>query len=111
MDFSGVSQDASPSGLTQAWTCTGGSNVAGYCDRAVDSLIAEAMLGRGDPAESWIEALRQIEEGAPAVFLYAPTFMYAVNRRYRGVTISPQSPWITLRKWSVSSASASERSN
>lgn len=111
VDFSGVSQDASPSGLTQAWTCTGGSNVAGYCDRGVDSLIAEAMLGRGDPAESWIEALRQIEEGAPAVFLYAPTFMYAVNRRYRGVTISPQSPWITLRKWSVSSAPASERSN
>jgi peptide/nickel transport system substrate-binding protein len=104
VDFSGVSQDASPSGLTQAWTCTGGSNVAGYCDRGVDSLIAEAMLGRGDPAESWIEALRQIEAGAPAVFLYAPTFMYAVNRRYRGVTISPQSPWITLRKWSVSSA-------
>ena len=111
VDFSGVSQDASPSGLTQAWTCTGGSNVAGYCDRGVDSLIAEAMLGRGDPAESWIEALRQIEEGAPAVFLYAPTFMYAVNRRYRGVTISPQSAWITLRKWSVSSAPASERSN
>jgi peptide/nickel transport system substrate-binding protein len=102
VDFSGVSQDASPSGLTQSWTCTGGSNVAGYCDRTVDSLISDAMLGRGDPAETWIEALRQIEEGAPATFLYAPTFAYAVNRRYRGVTISPQSGWITLRKWSVS---------
>ncbi len=102
VDFSGVNQDASPSGITQSWTCTGGSNVAGYCDRTVDSLISEAMLGRGDPAETWIEALRQIEEGAPATFLYAPTFAYAVNRRYRGVTISPQSGWITLRKWSVS---------
>ena len=110
VDFSGVNQDASPSGLTQSWTCTGGSNVARYCDRTVDSLISEAMLGRGDPAGTWIEALRQIEEGAPATFLYAPTFAYAVNRRYRGVTISPQSPWITLRKWSVSPDPDSRRS-
>jgi peptide/nickel transport system substrate-binding protein len=111
VDFSGVSQDASPSGLTQAWTCTGGSNVAGYCDRAVDSLMAEAILGQGDPGESWSEVLRQIEEGAPAVFLYAPSFVYAVHRRYRGVSISPQSPWITLRKWSASPATVSHRSN
>jgi peptide/nickel transport system substrate-binding protein len=109
VDFSGASQDASPSGLTQAWTCTGGSNVAGYCDRRVDSLIGEAILGRGDPAETWHEALRQIEEGAPATFLYAPTFVYAVNRRYRDVSISPQSSWITLRKWSASPASVSDR--
>jgi peptide/nickel transport system substrate-binding protein len=101
VDFSGVSQDASPSGLTQGWTCTGGTNVAGYCDRRVDSLMSEAIVGRNDPGETWVEALRQIEEDAPATFLYAPTFVYAVNRRYRGVTISPQSAWITLRKWFV----------
>ena len=101
LDFSGVSQDASPSGLTQSWTCTGANNVAGYCDRVVDSLMSEAILGREDPAGTWIEALRQIEEGAPAVFMYAPTFVYAVNRRYRAVTIKPHSGWITVRKWSV----------
>jgi peptide/nickel transport system substrate-binding protein len=104
VDFSGVSQDASPSGLTQSWTCTGGSNVSGYCDRRVDSLIDQAILGRGDAVESWIDVLRHIEEGAPATFLYAPTFAYAVSRRYKNVTISAQSPWITLRKWSVGSA-------
>ena len=102
LDFSGVSQDASPSGLTQSWTCTGANNVGGYCDRAVDSLMSEAILGRGDPAETWIETLRRIEEGVPAVFMYAPTFVYAVNRRYRAVTIKPHSGWITVRKWSVS---------
>jgi peptide/nickel transport system substrate-binding protein len=109
VDFSGTSQDASPSGLTQAWTCTGGANVAGYCDRRVDSLMGEAILGRGDPAETWHEALQQIEEDAPATFLYAPTFVYAVRKRYKGVTISPQSSWVTLRKWSVSPASVSDR--
>jgi peptide/nickel transport system substrate-binding protein len=101
LDFSGVSQDASPSGLTQSWTCTGANNVGGYCDRAVDSLMSVAILGRGDPAETWIETLRRIEESAPAVFMYAPTFVYAVNRRYRAVTIKPHSGWITVRKWSV----------
>jgi peptide/nickel transport system substrate-binding protein len=102
LDFSGVNQDASPSGLTQSWTCTGANNVGGYCDRGVDSLMSEAIVGRGDPAGTWIETLRRIEEGAPAVFMYAPTFVYAVNRRYRAVTIKPHSGWITVRKWSVS---------
>ena len=110
MDFSAVSQDASPSGLTQSWTCTGGSNVAGYCDRRVDSLMAHAIMGRGDPAESWHQALRKIEEDAPATFLYAPTFVFAVNRRYKSVTINPQSSWITLWKWSVNPGSVSDRS-
>ncbi len=110
VDFSAVNQDASPSGLTQAWTCTGGTNVSGYCDRRVDSLMAEAILGRGDPVETWHEVLRQIEEDVPATFIYAPTFVFAVNRRYRSVTISPQSSWITLWKWSVSPASVSDRS-
>jgi len=109
IDFSGTSQDASPSGLTQAWTCTGGNNVAGYCDRAVDSLIGQAILSRGDAQETWVKALRQIEDGAPATFLYAPAFVYAVNRRYRAVTISPQSAWINLRKWSVSPEMVSGR--
>jgi peptide/nickel transport system substrate-binding protein len=110
IDLSGVNQDASPSGLTQAWSCTGGSNVAGYCNRTVDSLLGQAILGRDDPAETWIEVLRRIEDDAPATFLYAPAFVYAVNRRFHGVTINPLSSWITLRKWSVSQAPVSHRS-
>ena len=110
VDFSAANQDPSPSGLTQSWTCTGGSNVAGYCDRGVDSLMEQAIRGRGDPGERWVEALKQIEKDAPATFLYAPAFMYAVNRRLRSVTISPQSAWFTLRKWSVSPGPAAGRS-
>jgi peptide/nickel transport system substrate-binding protein len=102
IDFSAVTQDPSPSGLTQSWTCTGGNNVAGYCNRGVDSLMEQAVRGRGDPGEKWVEALKQIEEDGAATFLYAPALMYAVNRRFRSVTISPQSSWLTLRKWSVS---------
>jgi len=110
VDFSSVNQDPSPSGLTQSWSCTGGNNVAGYCDRGVDSVMEQAVRGRGDPGERWIEALRKIEEDAAATFLYAPAFMYAVNRRFRGVTITPQSSWLTLRKWSVSPVPVAGRS-
>jgi peptide/nickel transport system substrate-binding protein len=110
VDFSASNQDPSPSGLTQSWTCTGGNNVAGYCDRGVDSLMEQAVRGQGDPGERWVEALKQIEEDAAATFLYAPAFMYAVNRRFRSVTISPQSSWMTLRKWSVSPVPVAGRS-
>jgi peptide/nickel transport system substrate-binding protein len=106
IDFVGLSQDPSPTGLTQSWTCIGANNVARYCNPRVDSLIEQAVLGRGDPAQHWHEVLRQIEADAPAVFLYAPTYVYAVNRRFRNVSLSPVSSWMLLRQWSVTPASS-----
>ena len=111
VDFGAVTQDPSPSGISQSWTCTGGSNVAGYCNREVDSLIQRAVLARGDPAEFWIAALRQMEADAPATFLYAPTYVFAVNRRFTRVAISPQSSWLLLRKWSTTPSAATRRGN
>lgn len=106
LDFTSMSQDPSPTGLTQGWTCTGGNNVARYCNPRVDSLIEQAVLGRGDPARHWHAVLRQIEADAPAVFLYAPTYVYAVSRRFRNVSLSPISSWLLLREWSVAPASS-----
>jgi peptide/nickel transport system substrate-binding protein len=104
LDFSAVSQDPTPSGLTQAWTCSGGSNVAKYCSPRVDSLIERAVLGLDDPAKAWTAVLRQIEADAPATFLYAPAYVYAVRRRFRNVTISPVSSWQLLHEWSADPA-------
>jgi peptide/nickel transport system substrate-binding protein len=101
LDFTAVSQDPTPSGLTQAWTCAGGSNVAKYCSPRVDSLIERAVLGRDDPAKTWTAVLRQIEADAPATFLYAPAYVYVVRRRFRNVTISPVSSWLLLHQWSA----------
>ncbi len=102
IDFAGTVQDPSPSGLTQAWSCTGGTNVAKYCNPRVDSLLERAVFHRveGDPAQPWIAVLRQIEADAPATFLYAPYYVYAVKRRFRNVTITPASSWQLLREWS-----------
>ena len=106
LDFTSMSQDPSPAGLTQSWACGGGNNVARYCNPRVDSLIEQAVAGRGDPAQHWHEVLRQIEADAPAVFLYAPTYVYAVNRRFRNVSLSPVSSWLLLRQWSVAPTSS-----
>jgi peptide/nickel transport system substrate-binding protein len=108
IDFAAVTQDPSPSGLTQGWSCAGGTNVAKYCNPRVDSLMERAVLGRGDPGEAWVAALRQIEDDAPAAFLYAPTNMYAVSRRFRNVTITPASSWLLLREWSVEPATRTQ---
>jgi peptide/nickel transport system substrate-binding protein len=104
IDFAGTTQDPSPSGLTQAWSCTGGTNVAKYCNPRVDSLLDTAISGRttGDPGRPWTEALQQIEADAPATFLYAPFYVYAVKRHYRNVSIMPASSWQLLRVWSDS---------
>jgi peptide/nickel transport system substrate-binding protein len=106
LDFASVSQDPSPTGLTQSWTCDGGINVAHYCNPRVDSLIQQAALARGDAAQRWHAVLSQIEADAPAVFLYAPAYVFAVNRRFRNVSLSPVSSWLLLREWSVEPASA-----
>jgi peptide/nickel transport system substrate-binding protein len=106
LDFPSISQDPSPTGLSQSWTCSGANNVGHYCNPRVDSLMEQAVQGRGDPGQHWHAVLRQIEADAPAVFLYAPTYVYAVSRRFGNVSLSPVSSWLLLREWSVSSASS-----
>jgi peptide/nickel transport system substrate-binding protein len=102
IDFTAVTQDPSPSGLTQSWSCTGGTNVAKYCNPRVDSLLAQAVLGsEQNPIRTWVAVLRQIEADAPATFLYAPSNVNAVRKRFRNVSISPASSWQLLREWEV----------
>ncbi len=101
VDFSAALQDPSPSTLTQSWSCRGGNNVAGYCDPVVDSLLDQAILGRDATAGTWHAVLRRIEDAAPATFLYAPIYVFAVHRRFQDVTIRPESSWLALWRWSV----------
>ena len=101
VDFSAASQDPTPSGLTQSWSCRGSSNVAGYCDPVVDSLLKMAIRGDGHGARTWHTILRRIEDAAPAAFLYAPIYVYAVHRRFEDVVIRPESSWLALWKWRV----------
>lgn len=99
MDFSAAVQDPTPSGLTQSWSCSGGTNVAGYCNPAVDSLLDRAIRDPSGGGALWQAALRRIEEDAPAVFMYAPLSIYPVSRRLHNVRLRPESPWLQLWSW------------
>lgn len=101
IDFSSASQDPSPSGLMQSWSCHGGLNVAHYCGTGVDSLLERARLGEGDTRRLWHDVLRQIEADAPAVFLYTPIYVYAVHRRFTHVRLRAESSWLLLREWTL----------
>jgi peptide/nickel transport system substrate-binding protein len=99
LDFASTSQDPSPAGLAQGWSCTGSTNVGKFCDPAVDSLLT--LAGRATQPEAWRAVLRRIEDDAPAIFMYAPSFQYAVSRRFANVHIRPESPWSAVREWTV----------
>ena len=103
IDFSSATQDPSPSGLLQSWSCAGigGTNVAHYCNPTVDSLMNGAITTQDDPMPLWRAAVRLIERDAPAAFLYAPVNVIAVDRRIRNVHIRPESPWASVREWTV----------
>ncbi len=101
--FTGVTQDPTPTGLVQSWSCAGigGTNFGRYCDPRVDSLITRAAGATSNPAAAWKAVLEQIKEDAPAAFVFAPTYIYAIHRRFEHVSIRPESSWRDLWKWSV----------
>jgi peptide/nickel transport system substrate-binding protein len=102
IDFSSATQDPTPSGLTQSWSCTGGTNVAGYCDPGVDSLFDRAITSPSGPAAErlWQDAARRIEADQPAAFIYATMYVYAVSRRFRKAPLRAESSWLHVREWS-----------
>jgi peptide/nickel transport system substrate-binding protein len=99
--FGAMRQVPTPSGLTDSWSCGGASNVSHYCDPLVDSLLLAGAVHRGDPTDTFEAALRQIEEDAPAAFLFAPVDVIAVHRRYERVELRDGSPWLMLWRWHV----------
>lgn len=101
ISFGAMRQVPTPSGLTDSWTCRGANNVSHYCDRAVDSLLAAAIVTRSDPTSAFVQALRLMEDDAAATFLYAPLEVIAVHRRYEHVELRDGSPWLMLWRWHV----------
>jgi peptide/nickel transport system substrate-binding protein len=104
LDFASASQDPSPSGLTQSWSCGGPTNFAKFCDPVVDSLLEAAQRDGDRAAATYQAALRRIEADAPAVFMYAPSYLAVVDRRFGSIRIRPESQWLALREWTVAGA-------
>ena len=104
LELQGVAQDPSPSGLVQSWSCAGigASNVAHYCNPAVDSLLERAVVSNPrQMSRLYSEAAHRIADDAPAIFLAAPVFGTPVHRRFTNVTIRPESNWSLVWQWSL----------
>jgi peptide/nickel transport system substrate-binding protein len=110
MVFAQATQDPTPSGLTQSWSCAGGTNLARYCDPAVDSLYEQAIVAP-DPGPLWRGALSRIADDAPAVFVYTTTSVVLVHRRFDKVAMRSQSVWLDLWKWRLHPGAALPRDN
>jgi len=106
IDFSSSVLDPSPTGIVQSWTCAGrsGTNVAQYCNPAVDSLIDTAISSTRDLERTWRTAYTALLRDVPAIWLATPATLLAVHTRYRGVTFRPESLYSTLWRWSVDPA-------
>jgi peptide/nickel transport system substrate-binding protein len=101
------STDPTPSaGIPQTWTRAGvgHSNYGRYVnpafDRLVDRTVASAA-NRAAARRSWRTAIEMLNQDAPAIFLFAPDNVAAVDRRVTGVAIRPDSWLALLRRWRI----------
>lgn len=101
VDMAVTNQDPDPTGLQQSWSCTGGTNIARYCDPAVDALFTRAATAQDGGRALWQAALRRIDADAPAAFLFAPANVIAVHKRFTDITLRPESLWSGLAAWRV----------
>jgi peptide/nickel transport system substrate-binding protein len=104
--LNGVSTDPTPtSGIPQAWTQAGfgGSNYGRYESPAFERLVdrAVAAANRVDAKRTWRAAIEVLNQDAPAVFLFAPDNIAAVDRRVTDVTIRPDSWLALLYTWRI----------
>jgi peptide/nickel transport system substrate-binding protein len=112
--LNGVSTDPTPtSGIPQAWTRAGfgGSNYGRYENPAFERLVdhAVAAANRVDAKRSWRAAIEVLNQDAPAVFLFAPSNVAAIDRRVTDVTIRPDSWLALLDTWRIPADRLTER--
>ncbi len=84
-----------------------GLNIALYSNRKADTLIAEGRTTT-DPvvrAEKYLEFQQLLLEDVPAIFLYQPTYAYAVSGAIKGIDLpsimSPSDRFANITEWYV----------
>ncbi len=66
-----------------------GLNLALYQNKEVDKLLEEARqaLDQENRAAKYVEFQELLIEDLPAVFLFSPTYLYPVNKKFKGISI------------------------
>lgn len=111
------STEATPSaGIPQTWTRAGvgggRSNYGRYVNPAFDRLVDQTVTSAGSRAaarRAWRRAMEMLNDDAPAIFLFSPDNVAAVDRRVVGVTIRPDSWLALLRTWRIPADKLTER--
>jgi peptide/nickel transport system substrate-binding protein len=82
----------------------GGSNRTGYASPVFDALVDSAMNASGAATGAyWVRAFREINEDAPAVWLYEPRQVIALQARLQPTRILPIGAYSGLAEWTIPS--------
>jgi peptide/nickel transport system substrate-binding protein len=82
-------------------TCGGSANFSGYCNPSIDELESRALAtpDRSRRKDLYEAVQRQVAADLPYLFLYAPTYGFAVRDSLRGLTPTPFSPTWNAYEW------------
>jgi len=99
--------EPSPRGLGDQWTTAGIGvlNYSHYRSPVFDSLYRRAAATSGPVGAAraaWRDAMAQLNQDVPAIWLYTPTNVAAVSKRVDSVAIDPYSWLGKLRAWKLS---------
>jgi len=82
-----------------------GLNIALYTNITADSLLEgiRTTSTRREKEDLYIEFEREIENDIPAVFLYSPDFIYATNKKIKGLSVgivtTPAERFLHVDEW------------
>ena len=97
--------EPSTSTLAGPWVRDGwdAGNFGHYHNPAFDSLVSvvETVFAADRAKALWVEALSLLNEDAPAIFLFTPVNVAAVNSRLSEVTINPYSWLEDVDTWRI----------
>lgn len=81
--------------------CHGIANFAGYCDPAIDEIEAKALStsDQAKRASLYDDVQQRMARDLPYLFLYAPTYGFAVRDDVSGVNPTPFSPTWNAADW------------
>jgi len=84
-----------------------GLNIALYANISVDALLedARATTETATRLEKYISFQEEIASDIPAIFLYAPDFIYVIPKKVKGVSITsvtvPSERFLNIHEWYI----------
>ncbi|MEO8193452.1 MAG: peptide ABC transporter substrate-binding protein [Gemmatimonadales bacterium] len=96
---------SSPGAIRETWTSAaankGGLNYGQYRNAAFDAAVDSALNARSMAAsrEYFRRANQLIVDDAPAVWLYEPRTVIAIERRIRTTPMRPSAWWLDIGSW------------